>query len=203
MPNEKTRQSTAASDDPSPAHRRNRFVQRQIRMLGNQRQQPARVLLQWRNASATRLRCRAAVIAPAPEPVDHRTRANFKKRGHLVSRSATLDDRYRSRPQVVRIRLGHPLILPKRIKGARLAHPQTFGNPPDSTPTGYALVRRAGPPGHGPLPSFKANHSKQIIQSRGNFHAMKSRPSLCARRPRTQTLCGGMNSAPVGTNSLV
>src|SRR5665811_1116486 len=56
VPDEKPRQSAAASDDPSPAHRRNRFVQRQIRMLGDQRQQPARVLLQWRDASATRLR---------------------------------------------------------------------------------------------------------------------------------------------------
>src|SRR5665811_1012428 len=81
VPDEKPRQSAAASDDPSPAHRRNRFVQRQIRMLDDQRQQPARVLLQWRDASATRLRCRAAVIAPATEPVDHRTRAHFKKRG--------------------------------------------------------------------------------------------------------------------------
>src|ERR1019366_10102318 len=140
VPNEKTRQSTAASDDPSLAHRRNGFVQRQIRLLGNQRQQPARVLLQGRDASATGLRCGAAVIAPAPEPVDHRTRAHFEKPRHLVSRGATLDDRYRSTPQVVRIRLGHPKILPKRIKNARLAHPLTFGNPPDSTRQGYALV---------------------------------------------------------------
>src|SRR5450756_311468 len=29
----------------------------------------------------------------------------------------------------------------ERIRGARLAHPETFGNPPDSTPTGYALDR--------------------------------------------------------------
>src|ERR1017187_8715175 len=86
-------------------------------MLGNQHQQPVRVLLQWRDASATRLRCRAAVIMPAPEPVDHRTRAHFKKPGNLVSRGATLDDRYRARPQVVRIWLGHPTILPKRIRG--------------------------------------------------------------------------------------
>src|SRR5450631_3535950 len=144
VPNEKTRQSTAASDDPSLAHRRNRFVQRQIRLLGNQRQQPARVLLQGRDASATGLRCGAAVIAPAPEPVDHGTRAHFEKPRHLVSRGATLDDRYRSTPQVVRIRLGHPKILPKRIKNARLAHPLTFGNPPDSTRQGYALeaIRR-------------------------------------------------------------
>jgi hypothetical protein len=139
VPDEKPRQSAAASGDPLPAHRRNRFVQRQIRMLGDQRQQPARVLLQWRDASATRLRCRAAVIMPAPQPVDHRTRAHFKKPGHLVSRGATFDDRYRARPQVVRIWLGHPTILPKGIRGARLAHPQTFGNPPDSRPVGYAL----------------------------------------------------------------
>src|SRR6202158_98340 len=50
VPNEKTRQSTATSDDPSLAHRRNRFVQRQIRLLGNQRQQTARVLLPGRGA---------------------------------------------------------------------------------------------------------------------------------------------------------
>jgi hypothetical protein len=34
VPNETTRQRTAAPDDPSLAHRRNRFVQRQIRLLG-------------------------------------------------------------------------------------------------------------------------------------------------------------------------
>ena len=57
-----------------------------------------------------------------------------------MSRSATLDVRYRSSPQVVRIWLGHPTILPKRIKGARLAHPQAYGNPPDSTSPGHALA---------------------------------------------------------------
>ena len=36
--------------------------------------------------------------------------------------------------------LAIPKILPKRIRGARLAHPQTFGNPPDSTSTGNALA---------------------------------------------------------------
>jgi len=114
---EKKRQSAAAPGDPSPTHRRNRFVQRQIWMLGNQRQQPVRVLLQWRDASATGLRCGAAVIAPTPQPVDHRTQAHFKEGGHLMSRRATFDDRYRSRPQVVRIRLSHPS---KRNQGSQI-----------------------------------------------------------------------------------
>jgi hypothetical protein len=74
--------------------------------------------------------------SPEPEPVDHRTRAHFKKPGHLVSQGATLDDRYLSRPQVVRIWLS---LLPKGIRSARLAHPPTFGNPTASKPARYAL----------------------------------------------------------------
>jgi AraC family transcriptional regulator len=70
VPDKKTRQSTAAHAEPPLTHRRNHFVQRQLWMLGNQRQQPVPVLLQWRDASA---------IAPAPQPVDHRTCAHFQE----------------------------------------------------------------------------------------------------------------------------
>jgi hypothetical protein len=138
VPDKEPRQSAAASGETPPTHQLYRLVQRQIRMLGNQRQQPIRVLLQWRDASATGLCRRAAVIAPAPHPVDHRTRAYLNERGHFVSRGATFDNRYRSRPQIVGIRPSHPHSS-KRIKGVRFAHLRTFGNP-DSTPTGYALV---------------------------------------------------------------
>jgi hypothetical protein len=50
MANEQPPGCTAAAGDPSLAHRRDDLIQRQIRLLGNQRQQTVRVLFQRRNA---------------------------------------------------------------------------------------------------------------------------------------------------------
>jgi hypothetical protein len=48
MANEQPPGCTAAAGDPSLAHRRDDLIQRQIRLLGNQRQQTVRVLFQRR-----------------------------------------------------------------------------------------------------------------------------------------------------------
>ena len=55
MPLEEPPNRAAAADDPAFAHHRNDFIQRQIRLLGNQPQQNGRVRLQRRDAASARL----------------------------------------------------------------------------------------------------------------------------------------------------
>jgi hypothetical protein len=55
VPLEEPPNRAAAAGDPALAHYRNDFIQRQIRLLGNQPQQNGRVRLQRRDAASARL----------------------------------------------------------------------------------------------------------------------------------------------------
>src|ERR1700693_5654831 len=55
---------TTAAGDPSLAQRRDNLIQRQIWLLGNQRQQQVRVLLQRRDAASARLGRDASGFVP-------------------------------------------------------------------------------------------------------------------------------------------
>src|ERR1035441_1034949 len=74
---------TAAAGDPSLAHRRDDLIQRQIRLLGNQRQQKVRVLLQRRYAPPGRLGRDASGFVPALHPFDRRAGARAQRREPL------------------------------------------------------------------------------------------------------------------------
>jgi hypothetical protein len=55
VPLEEPPNRAAAASDPALAHDRNDFIQRQIRLLGNQPQQNGRVRLERRDAASARL----------------------------------------------------------------------------------------------------------------------------------------------------
>jgi hypothetical protein len=77
--------------DPSLAHRDKHLVQRQIRLLRDQGEQPIRVLLKWRSASSARYGRGTSVIVPALQPFDRRAGADLKMLGSLAPRSTTLN----------------------------------------------------------------------------------------------------------------
>ena len=81
----------AATRDASLAHRDKHLVQRQIRLLRDQGEQPIRLLLQRRSTSATRYGRGASVVVPAPQPFDRRTGADFKMFRSLAPQSTALN----------------------------------------------------------------------------------------------------------------
>ena len=78
----------AAAGDPPLAHRRDDLIQRQIRLLDNQRQQKVRVRFQRRDAAPAWLGRDASGRLPALHPLDRRTGAHVKPFGRLAPRRA-------------------------------------------------------------------------------------------------------------------
>jgi hypothetical protein len=130
----------AAARDPLLALGRDDLVQRQVRLLGNESQQPLRMLLQWRGAAAAWLGGDASGRFPPLLPKHHRTRADLIALARLTPRRTGRDGFDHACTQVVGIRLRHRS-LHNRINAARLADPQALGNPPDSTRAKYALAQ--------------------------------------------------------------
>ena len=91
MSRKKPPDSGATARNSPLAHRGDDLVQRQIRLLGNQSQQPLRVLLQRRSAASGRLRFGASGVAPPLQPFHRRTRAQIEVLGGLPSRSSRFD----------------------------------------------------------------------------------------------------------------
>src|SRR6266480_3775957 len=104
---------SAAAGDSSLAHRGHDLVQRQIRLLDDQRQQPFRVLLQWRPAPSARLRFDASSIVPAPPPSHRRTRAQAVVLGRFPPGCSGFDCFDHAFTQVLRIWLRHRSGPPK------------------------------------------------------------------------------------------
>jgi len=127
---EKPPERGAATGDPSPAHCDKHLIQCQIRLFRDQSEQPIRLLLQWRSASAVRHGRGASVIAPALQPFDRRTGADLKVLGSLTPRSTALNSCDDSLTHLSRIRVWHCLASKSRINANRLAHKQPLGNPP-------------------------------------------------------------------------
>jgi homoserine O-acetyltransferase/O-succinyltransferase len=88
---------------------RNHFVQRQIRLLGNQTQQKPRMFLQRRCAAATRLCCNASCLLKALGPKHHHTGAHPIAFGRLPPRRACRDVSDHADTQVHGIRPRHRL----------------------------------------------------------------------------------------------
>ena len=80
-----------AARDPSLAHRRDDLIQRQIRVVGNQRQQKVGVRLQRREATTARLGRDASGFMPPLHPFDCRTGAHVEPFCCLAPRCAELD----------------------------------------------------------------------------------------------------------------
>src|SRR5450755_2062501 len=127
---EKPPERGAATGDPSLAHCDKHLIQCQIRLFRDQSEQPIRLLLQWRSASAVRHGRGASVIATALQPFDRRTGADLKVLGSLTPRSTALNSCDDSLTHLSRIRVWHCLASKSRINANRLAHKQPLGNPP-------------------------------------------------------------------------
>src|SRR5450759_814898 len=127
---EKPPERGAAACDPPLAHSGKHFIQRQIRLLRNQGEQPIRVLLQWRSASSARHRRGASGVAPALQPFDRRTGTDLKVFGGLAPRATALDSCDDSLAHLRRIGVRHRSASQSRINAYRLAHKQVLVNPP-------------------------------------------------------------------------
>src|SRR4029077_6995170 len=100
---EKPPERTAAGANPLFAQPGNDLYQGEIRLFGDQRQDPRRELLQRRNASAARLRRGTLARAPALQPLDRRTRADVEMFGRLTPRCPLRDRFDHALPQIARI----------------------------------------------------------------------------------------------------
>src|ERR1700716_2953613 len=129
----------AAARDAALVHRRNDLVQRQVRLLGDEREQEFRVLFQRRSASATCLCGNASGCFEALRPNHHHTGADPIVFGHRTPRCTADNVSDYSGTQVAGIRLGHG--IPRhRIKDKRLPHWQAVGTPSDSSRAKFALA---------------------------------------------------------------
>src|SRR6266436_7231590 len=98
---------SATACDPVLVHRRDHLIQRQIRLLLNQREQPRRMYLQWRPAPAARLGCATPSLVKALHPFDCRTWADVELLSCLTSRSPAFDACDHPHANVRRICLRH------------------------------------------------------------------------------------------------
>ncbi len=129
MAGEQPPDCTAAAGDPSLAHRNDDLIQRQIRLLGNQRQQKVRVLLQRRDAPPGRLGRYTSRFVPALHPFDSRADAHLEAFGRLAARRTRFNrSSTRSRKSKEH---GFGIDRPPKIESIpqELAHPKTLGNP--------------------------------------------------------------------------
>src|SRR5262249_36034589 len=119
----KPRKSTLAGSDPSLQQCRQRLLQGQIGLLGDEFHYHRSMLLQRRYASSARLGRGAPNLVPALQPLDPRTRTDAETLGSLTPRRPlVLDGLTHPFPQVTRIGLGHPPPPKRRISAKSLAH---------------------------------------------------------------------------------
>src|SRR5271166_5869331 len=104
---EETLESASTAGDTLLGHCGERLLDGQIRLFGNQSQDPVRVLLQRRNTPAALFGCRASCLAPASAPSNYRTNTHLEDLGRLPTRRSALNRFNRTLTQVRGIRLGH------------------------------------------------------------------------------------------------
>ena len=105
----KAPERAAAGSNPTLAQLCERLHQGQVWMLRNYSQDLGRKLFERRNASATRLRRGAVMVAPALQPLDCRCYAHLKTFGRLAPRRACSHSLDNAFPQITRIGLRHRL----------------------------------------------------------------------------------------------
>jgi hypothetical protein len=93
----------AAAGNPSLLHRRDHLIQRQVRLVRDQREQTVRVLLQRRRARAAWLRGALPRVAKALYPFDRCTGADLEVFRRLTPRSAAFNARNDASGDICRI----------------------------------------------------------------------------------------------------
>src|SRR5262249_37846066 len=84
----------------------------QIRLFGNQSQDPVRVLFQWRNTPAAPFRRRAPCLTPPLAPSNYRTNADLEDLGYLPPRRSAFNRFNRTLTHVRGIRPRHRFSSP-------------------------------------------------------------------------------------------
>src|SRR5215475_8612478 len=130
----------ATARNPMLVHRRNKLVQRSIRLLVNENEDAFGIVFQNRAATAPRFRRTYPMITPTLQPFDGRAGTDLKPLGRLTSRRSRFHCFDNSLTQVTRQRCRHRRSPHRRINADRLAQPNRLGNPPDSNPAEFALI---------------------------------------------------------------
>ena len=101
MPIKETLESAPTAGDALFRHGDENLLEGQIRLFGNQSQDPVRVLFQGRNTPAAPFRRRTPCLTPALAPSNYRTNAHLEDLGYLPPRrSASTASTARSRKSV-------------------------------------------------------------------------------------------------------
>src|ERR1700730_4030614 len=125
-----TLESAPTAEYALVAHCDERLLDGQIRLFGNQSQDPVRVLLQWRNTAAALLWRRASCLAPALAPSNYRTNTHLEDLGRFPTRRSALNRFNRTLTQVRGIRLGHGSSSPGESISSDSPRPKHLGIPP-------------------------------------------------------------------------
>jgi hypothetical protein len=121
----------AAAGNPSLLHRRDHLIQRQVRLVRDQREQTVRVLLQRRRARAAWLRGALPRVAKALYPFDRCTGADLEVFRRLTPRSAAFNARNDASADSAEYALG--IVRPPNSNQCdRLAPPRALGKSNDS-----------------------------------------------------------------------
>src|SRR5215510_4543604 len=107
-----TLESAPTAGDALFSHGGENLLEGQIRLFGNQSQDPVRVLFQWRNTPAARFRRRAPCLTPALAPSNYRTNAHLEDIGYLPPRRSAFNRFNRTLTQVRGIRPRHRFSSP-------------------------------------------------------------------------------------------
>src|SRR6266576_1475769 len=90
----------AAATNPSLAQGRDELLERPVRLLGDQSQDPVRVALQWRLAPTARLWPAATLLLPRLIPLDRRAGTDIKAFRRLTPRGSLFDRRDHTLSQI-------------------------------------------------------------------------------------------------------
>jgi hypothetical protein len=100
-----------ACRDSLLSQRQDHLIQREVRLLTNEGEDPLRVLLQWRRTPSARHRLGSPVVAEAVHPPDRGTDADVELLGRLTSGRSFFHEPNDSHSQLTRIRSTHWPIL--------------------------------------------------------------------------------------------
>ena len=134
-----TLESAPTAGDALFSHGGENLLEGQIRLFGNQSQDPVRVLFQWRNTPAAPFRRRAPCLTPALAPSNYRTNAHLEDLGYLPPRRSAFNRFNRTLTQVRGIRPRHRFSSPGKSISPDSPRRQRLGIPSNSMPTGNAL----------------------------------------------------------------
>src|SRR6266581_8988831 len=108
---EEARKRAPACRDSLLSQRQDHLIQREVRLLTNEGEDPLRVLLQWRRTPSTGHRLGSPVVAEALHPPDRGTNTDIELLGRLPSRRSFFNKTNDSHSQLTRIRSTHWPIL--------------------------------------------------------------------------------------------